>query len=57
MSVDVNKVAFGEWNPIKSQDDLPSEQGYYLVAIEIKDFKTEEKYYDTDYVFFRGKTT
>ncbi len=48
---------FGKWNEI-SKEGLPKEQGYYLVAIErYKNWTTKEKCYETNFIFFRGKTT
>lgn len=47
---------FGKWNDIK-KDGLPTQSGYYLVALEKANWATKEKYYDTNYIFFRGKTT
>jgi hypothetical protein len=47
-----------EWHEIKSNKDLPKEKGYYLVAIErYKNWETKEKCYETNFIFFRGKTT
>lgn len=47
---------FGEWHEIK-KEGLPKEKGYYLVAIERTNWTTKEKYYETNCIFFRGKTT
>ena len=47
-----------KWHEIKTKEDLPKKKGYYLVAIErYKNWETKEKCYETNYIFFRGKTT
>lgn len=46
---------FREWHEIKTEG-LPKEKGYYLVAFKRKKYSTNEIYYDTGLIFFRGKT-